>query len=125
MTQEAALQAFFGSFGVPAYSASAVPHDVIFPYLTYTPVTGLFGEEAAITVDLWFYTTEETAPNAMARELSARLGLGGVVLPCDGGAIWLTRGLPFSQSLRDDTDPCIKRRYINISAQFLTNEVQI
>ena len=120
MTKGAALQAFFSQF-MDAYAASSVPEDVTFPYLTYELITSaLDGGEVGLTVNLWFYTTSEAVPNAKAQELSDAIGYGGVTLPCDGGFIWLKRGSPWCQNLQDDTDPNIKRRYINVTAEYLT-----
>ena len=120
MTKEAALQAFFQSF-LPSYAASAVPEDVEFPYLTYELITSAWEEgEVGLTVNLWYYTTSEAAPNAKAREISQAIGMGGVQVPCDGGSIWFKRGSPWCQSLTDDTDPRIKRRYLNISTEYHT-----
>lgn len=120
MTKEAALQAFFERF-LPSYAASAVPNDVEFPYLTYELITGAWEEgEAGLTVNLWYYTTSEAAPNAKARELSEAIGLGGVMIPCGGGAIWLKRGSPWCQNLYDPADANIKRRYLNVTAEYLT-----
>ena len=120
MTKGAALQAFFSQF-MDAYAASAVPEDVTFPYLTYELITSAWDcGEVGLTVNLWFYTTSEEVPNAMAQELSDAIGYGGVTLPCDGGFIWLKRGSPWCQNLRDDTDQNIKRRYINVTAEYMT-----
>lgn len=121
MTKAAALYQFFSGFGMPAYAASSVPDDVVFPYLTYELTTSAWdGGEVGLTVNLWFYTTSEAVPNAKAQELSDAIGYGGVTLPCDGGFIWLKRGSPWCQSLRDDTDKNIKRRYINVTAEYMT-----
>ena len=120
MTKGAALQAFFSQF-MDAYAASAVPEDVTLPYLTYELITSAWdGGEVGLTVNLWFYTTSEAVPNAKAQELSDSIGYGGVTLPCDGGFIWLKRGSPWCQNLQDDTDPNIKRRYINVTAEYMT-----
>lgn len=120
MTKGAALQAFFETI-LPAYAASAVPDDVVFPYLTYELITSAWeGGEVGLTVNLWFYTTSEATPNAKAQELSEAIGYGGKLLKCDGGYIWLKRGSPWCQNLSDDTDPRIKRRYINVIAEYLT-----
>ena len=120
MTKGAALQAFFSQF-MDAYAASAVPEDVTFPYLTYELITSAWdGGEVGLTVNLWFYTTSEAVPNAKAQELSDAIGYGGGTIPCDGGFIWLKRGSPWCQNLQDDTDPNIKRRYINVTAEYLT-----
>ena len=120
MTKGAALQAFFSQF-MDAYAASAVPEDVTFPYLTYELITSAWEVgEVDLTVNMWFYTTSEAVPNAKAQELSDTIGYGGVTIHCDGGFIWLKRGSPWCQSLRDDADSNIKRRYINVTAEYMT-----
>jgi hypothetical protein len=121
MTKAAAIQAFLEAHGPPAYDVASVPSDVAFPYQTYTLATGAFGDgDIAITVEQWHYTAGDVTPNAVAQQLSEAIGLGGVALPCDGGLIWLKRGSPFSQSLKDESNDMIKRRYINISAEYIT-----
>lgn len=122
MTKEAVLKQFFSGFGIAAYPSTAVPDDVQFPYLTYDVITSAFQEEpVSLTVNLWYFTTQEGVPNAKARELSEAIGRGGKLLPCDGnGYIWLKRGSPWCQSLTDETSPNIKRRYINVTAEYLT-----
>lgn len=126
MTKEAALQAFFEQF-LPSYAASAVPDDVEFPYLTYELITSAWDEgEVGLTVNLWYYTTSEAAPNAKVREISSAIGMSGTLVPCDDGAIWFKRGSPWAQSMTDSTDPKIKRdtkikrRYLNVTAEYLT-----
>lgn len=121
MTKDKALHRWFSGFGMTAYAASSVPEDAVLPYLTYELITGAWeGGEVSLSVDLWFYTTSEAVPNAKAQKLSEAVGLGGVVLPCDGGAIWLKRGSPWCRSLWDETDGNLKRRRINISAEYMT-----
>lgn len=120
-TKAAALHEFFSGFGIPAYPASSVPEDTIFPWLTYELITSAWEEgEVGIVVNLWYYTESEATPNAKAEEISKAIGLGGATLPCDDGLIWVKRGSPWCQSLRDDTDPLIKRRYINVTAEYMT-----
>lgn len=122
MTKTAALQAWFERF-LTAYTTSNVPSDAKFPYLTYEPVVGAWDENdgtVSLTVNLWYYTESEKEPNAMAQKISEALGYGGVQLQCDSGFVWLLRGSPFCQSIRDDTDNKISRRYINITAKYFT-----
>ena len=122
MTKDKALYAWFNEF-MPFYPASSVPDDVLFPYGTYTLATGAFGSDpVSLTVNLWFYTESEAVPNQKAQELSERIGMGGALIPCDGGMIWLKRGSPWCQSLVDEADHGIKRRYINITAEYFTQD---
>lgn len=121
MTKAAALHEFFNSFGIQFYPASNVPEDTVFPWGTYELITSSWESgEVGLTVNLWYRTESEAVPNAKAQEISDAIGLGGKVIRCDGGAIWLKRGSPWCQSLRDETDLMIKRRYINISAEYFT-----
>ena len=120
MTKGAALQSFFDSI-MPSYSSSSVPDNATLPYLTYELITSAWnGGEVGLTVNMWFRTTSEKEPNAAVDKLSKAIGLGGVQLPCDDGMIWLKRGSPWAQSLTDETDKTIKRRYINVTAEYLT-----
>ena len=120
MTKNKALHAWFNGL-MPFYRASAVPDDVVFPYGTYEYIDSAFETgEIGMTVNLWFRTESEAGPDEMAQTLSRRIGYGGKVIPCDEGYLWLKRGSPFCQSLTDQEDPAIKRRYINITAEYLT-----
>lgn len=121
MTKAAALQSFFSGFGIPAYPSSSVPEDAVFPWLTYDlAVDAWESGEVGLTVNLWYYTASEKVPNDKALEISRAIGIGGRVLPCDDGYVWIKRGSPWCQSLQDDTDKNIKRRYINVSAEYFT-----
>lgn len=121
MTKEQALHQFFNSFDIIGYRNTAVPDDVIFPFLTYdVPLSSFEEESVSITLNLYYYTDSEAVPDAKAEEIRKEIGMGGKLLKCDGGLIWLKWGSPWCQSLVDDTNKSIKRRYINITAEFLT-----
>ena len=120
MTKNKALYSWFNRF-MDFYRSSSVPGDVEFPYGTYEYIDSAFDVgEVGLTVNLWFRTESEAIPDEKAQELSKRIGYGGVTIPCDEGYIWLKRGSPFCQSLTYENDPAIKRRYINITAEYLT-----
>lgn len=120
MTKAQALQTWFEQF-LPAYPTSNVPEDAVFPWLTYELITGAFDSgEIAMTVNLWFHTESEAVPNAKAQEIADAIGMGGTVIPCDGGYIWLKRGSPWCQNIADESDNNIKRRYLNVTAEYLT-----
>lgn len=120
MTKGQALKEFFSTF-LPAYPVSNVPDDAVFPWLTYDLVTGAIDTgEVSLTVNLWYYTDSEAEPNAKAQEISDEIGYGGKMLRCDEGYIWLKRGSPWCQALVDSENDNVKRRYINITAEYLT-----
>lgn len=123
MTKIEAIQRFLESGGTAVYAEASVPDDAQFPYVTYEAQTAAFGDgECPITVNAWFYTTSEAVPDAYCDSLSREIGRGGVLLTCDGGAVWIKRGSPFAQRIKNTGDDMIKRRYINLSAEFFTED---
>ena len=120
MTKAAAIYQFWNSFGLTAYEENTVPHDAAFPYITYQLVTDGFDREIPVTASLWYRSESWTAINAKTEEISRKISRGGKIIPCDGGAIWLKRGQPFAQSMGDESDDLIKRKYLNITAEFMT-----
>ena len=120
MTKAAAIYQFWNSFGLTAYEENTVPDDAAFPYITYQLVTDSFGREAPVTASLWYRSESWTAINAKTEEISQKISRGGKIIACDGGAIWLKRGQPFAQNMGDESDNLIKRKYLNITAEFMT-----
>lgn len=121
MTKGAALHEFFNSFGIPGYPISSVPEDALFPWLTYEVTTGsLDSGGVGLTVNLWYYGESESIPNAKAQEIADYIGYSGRTIAIDDGYIWIKRGAPWSQNIRDEADANIKRRYINITVEYLT-----
>ena len=121
MTPEAAIYQWMSSFGIPAYAATATPHDAAFPYITYDLVVGDWGSgEVNMPVNIWYRTDSEALPNAKVREMSNALGIGGVTVPCDGGMLWLKKGSPWAQAVRvEGEDEKVKRRYVNVNVEYL------
>lgn len=123
MTAEATIYTFLSGFNIPAYAATSVSDDAEFPYLTYELVTGDFMDgELAMVVNLWYRGDSEAEPNAKAREIAERITSGGRIIAFDGGAVWIKKGSPYCQSMGDTADDKIKRRYINLTVEFITSD---
>ena len=120
MTKAAAIYQFWSGFGLTSYEENTVPDDATFPYITYQLVTDSFDREIQFTASLWYRSESWTTINAKTEEISRKISRGGKIVSCDGGAIWLKRGQPFAQNMRDESDDLIKRKYLNITAVFLT-----
>lgn len=120
MTKAAAIYQFWSGFGLTAYEENTVPDDAKFPYITYQLVTDSFDREIPISASLWYRSESWTAINAKTEEISQKISRGGKIISCDGGAIWLKRGQPFAQNMGDESDGLIKRKYLNITAEFMT-----
>jgi hypothetical protein len=71
---------------------------------------------------LWYRSSSWLDVNNKARQIEKKIGQGGIVLPCDGGAMWIKRGTPFAQNMSDPDDDAIRRKFINISVEFFTAE---
>lgn len=124
MTKAEALYRFFNSFGITGYESYSVPEDAPFPRITYDLVTGDYGQDVAIGINLWYRASSLVDINAMADKIAGTIGLGGIQLACDGGHIHLYRGTPWAQSMDDPDDDTIKRKYINIVARFNTTPLE-
>ena len=120
MTKAAAIYQFWNSFGLTAYEENTVQTDAAFPYITYQLVTDSFEREIPLAASIWYRSESWTAINAKTEEISHTISRGGKIIPCDGGAIWLKRGQPFSQSMIGESDDLSKRKYFNITAEFIT-----
>ena len=120
MTKASALYQFWNSFGLTAYEENTVADDAAFPYITYQLVTDSFDREIPLAASLWYRSESWKTINAKTEEISQTISRGGRVISCDGGAIWLKRGQPFAQSMGDESDGLIKRKYLNITAEFMT-----
>lgn len=120
MTKAAAIYQFWNSFGLTAYEENSVPDEAKFPYITYQLVTDSFYREIPLTASIWYRSESWTAINAKTEEIIQRISRGGKIIHCDGGAIWLKRGQPFAQNMGDKSDDLIKRKYLNITAEFVT-----
>lgn len=120
MTKAAAIYQFWNSFGLTAYEENTVPTDAAFPYITYQLVTDSFDREIPLTASIWYRSESWTGINAKTEEIIQTISRGGKIIACNGGAIWLKRGQPFAQSMGDESDDLIKRKYLNITAEFVT-----
>ena len=120
MTKAAAIYQFWSGFGLTAYEENTVTDDAKLPYITYQLVTDSFDIEVPVTASLWYRSESWTAINAKTEEISQTISRGGKIISCDGGAIWLKRGQPFAQNMGDESDDLIKRKYLNITAEFMS-----
>lgn len=116
-----ALHSFWNSFGIPAYDTTTVPDEATQPYLTYEMSTDSFGNEVAITNNLYYYSRSWLNISLKVQEISEAIGMSGKLVKYDGGAVWVKRANPFSQRIADDDDN-IKRVMLNFSLEFISND---
>ena len=118
-TKEAALYTFWSGFTIPAYEENTIPDEATLPYITYQVVTDNFLDEVQMSASIWYRSDSWVACNAKAKEVATEL-YNGVLLECEDGLLWLKQGTPFAQNMTDDSDRTIKRKYLNVTAEYLT-----
>ena len=125
MTKEEALYSFYSQFGT-AYEETHLPKSATLPYLTYSVSTASFGDgDTSLSLSVWTRSTSWALANSIAKQISDTLGLGGVIIDCDDGAVWLKRGTPFAQNMGDESDDLIKRKVINITAEYIGERMRV
>ena len=124
MTKEQALYRFFSGFGLNAYEENSV-YDLDsvpeFPYITYEVSTDdFYGGDIPISASLWYRSTSWNAANNKVKSISEFIGSGNMI-KIDDGYMYLRKGSPFSQSMGDSSDSAIKRKLLNLTVRFYTN----
>lgn len=122
MDSAQALHQFWSSFSWKAYDESTVPSEEFnpeIPRITYEVAESEIGYPITLTASLWDRTFSWASISQKANEIFSRIGQGGILVPYDGGAIWISRASPFSQRMTDEDD-AVRRIIINISAEFLS-----
>ena len=127
MNKVQALQAFWESFGWPAideqsaYDAGTLEQlGISYPYITTETATSDFDSVIPLGADLWDRSPSWERVTKKALEIEQEIGLGGKLIPYDGGAIWITKRSPFSPRQSADAGFDVRRIHININAEFLS-----
>ena len=122
MDSQQALNSWWNSFQWRAFEENTVPDDALSTYghyLTYTAGTSEFERPMMLSVSAWERSTSWAGTVNKASEIEAAIGLGGTLIPFDGGMIWMKRGSPFSQRMSDEDDT-VRRVYMNIEVEYFT-----
>lgn len=119
MNKVQAITTFWNRFLI-AYEENTVPNDAKMPYITYQVVTDGFNKQVSMAASLWYRGTSWVDINAKTFEIEKAIGKGGIILKCDDGVIWIKLGSPFAQNMKEPSDDLVRRKYLNIEAEFLT-----
>ena len=123
MTSAQALQNFWGRFTWTAYDVNTVPSEDLspaMPRITYELAEAGFDEPIFLTASLWDRSYSWQTVSDKLNEIYNYIGMGGVVVPFDGGAFWILRGSPFGQRMSDEDD-VIRRIVIQVQVEYLRN----
>ncbi len=127
MDEVQALHEFWSSFGIPAideqsaYDTPIIEElEIDFPYITYEVGTSSFDDPVMLGADIWDKSTSWARITQKVKQIGEAISRGGIILPYDGGAVWITRGSPFSLRMDAETSQDVRRIHININAEFLS-----
>lgn len=122
MNKFQAIDYFWNSFGIKAYDENTVPPNVSSPHITYSTAIDGLDDTVPLTASLWDRSTSWKDISDKCTEIERRLAHGGQVIGVDGGGVWITKGRPFAQRMSDPSDTAIRRIYLQLQAEFLTND---
>jgi hypothetical protein len=123
MNAQAALNSFWNGFGWTAWEENSVPENAFSranQYITYSAGESGFNEPMMLSASLWQRSTNWKDVITKAQQIMNYIGMGGVFIATDEGAIWIKRGRLFAQRMSDE-DPAVRRIYLNIEVEFITN----
>ena len=118
MNKAQTINAFWSSFGIPAYDMYTVPNDAQMHHITYEYVEDNFDNTVILSASIWYKSTSWLGVSGKAAEIAEYIG-NGKILKTDEGYIYIARGTPFIQRL-SDTDDTIRRIYINLQVEYMT-----
>lgn len=122
MWKEQAIHQFWSSFEIPAYDVNSVDEDAEMPYITYDVSTGSLDDPIFLSASLWYRSTSWAAITQKVHEIEEYLTtMNPPAIKIDDGRLYLTKGSPFSQRMAEPGDDFVRRIYIQINAEFLTN----
>lgn len=114
------MQAFWSSFGLPAYDQETVPEDAVMPYITYELMTDSLGTAIPMLASLWYYAMGWKEISRKAEEIAEYIAtMSPPAFPIDGGRIYITKGSPFAQRMSDE-NPFIRRIVLNVMVEYFT-----
>lgn len=116
-----AQDAFWGSFGLPAYDSNTVPFDATMPYITYEAVSSRLGAVSMITASIWYRSKSWRDISTKAGEIETLIYNMAPSVAINNGRykVRLPESMSFAQRM-SDPDPDVRRIVLNVELEFLT-----
>lgn len=127
MTIEQTIHQFWSSFGLTAYDENSVPDGAELPYLTYAVSIGdITSGPVTMQAALWYRSMSWKDITEKSEEIRNSLGIGGVMIEHDTGALWIKRANTFAQRMEagyteEDRDKTIRRIVLSINVEFINS----
>lgn len=119
-------QAFWSSFGLPAYDEQTTFDEgtlPAYPHITYESASGIIGQTLNISASLWYRSDSWEEIKKKADEILASIVEMRGPLKIDGGFFWIRipESTRFAQPMASgSSDEKIKRIYLTVEAESLT-----
>lgn len=119
-----AQDAFWNSFGIPAYdehSFRTVGELSEKMWITYNAEIGVVDQELTLNASIWHRSSSWAAISKKANEIAEAIKHGRMY-KVDGGLFWIKspEGSPLAQRMDSDGDEETKRIYLSVNAEALT-----
>lgn len=122
MDKAQAIQRFWEQFNLPAYDENTVDDSAVMPYITYGVSTGSIEDVINLSASVWYRSSSWTAITKKVDEIAKAIAeMNPPSIKIDGGRLYLVKGSPFAQRMDDPSDDSVRRIYLNLQAEFLTN----
>lgn len=119
------LQAFWESFGMPAYDEQTTfteGEEPAFPHITYEGTTGIFEQTLSLNASLWYKTSSWTEISQKADQILRYIvSHAPLLITMENGFLWvkIPESTPFAQRVDSGSDR-VKRITLTIEAEFIT-----
>lgn len=129
-----AQQAFWSSFGLPAYDELSVPDEiwdddlqkmvkVTMPYITYEAVSGNIGAQTIVSASIWYRSNSWKEISEKAEAIAKAIYEDArTAIQIDGGymKVRLPNGTMHSDRMEEPTDKQVRRIRFSVELEFLT-----
>lgn len=132
MNKQQAYSAFWSGFGVLAFEENSMPSDDVinamiedglatskYPYITYQVLTDDLDHPVFPTASIYDRSSSWEKADLLSNRISERIQ-NTETIKLDNGRMFITKGSPFAQHMREDGDASIRRIILNLGVEFFT-----
>lgn len=120
MDKYQAFNAFWNSFGIPAYDENTVPEGTEMPYITYGVATDGWDVNIPATASIWYRDSSWVDISLKTEQIAQAIGENGYYsVPIFGGYMLVRKGEVFAQRMDDPDDDGVRRVLLSILVEYL------
>ena len=132
MNKQQAYSAFWSGFGILAFEENSMPSDDVinamikagaiaskYPYITYQVLIDDLDHPVFPTASIYDKSSSWERADVLSNLISNRIQTMDTI-KLDNGRMFITKGTPFSQHMREEGDSSIRRIVLNLGIEFFT-----